>query len=241
MNNNRDIQSKEEILKKYSKLVKGIDKKAVFRDTDSHRAYGGIIRSSKGTLVEDIAKDLIVIAWNNLEGDPNRLSLEKKSIRVPIKREYVDHIKNPEVKEYILKNIDRYFYPFKTDVHVCIDGDLVLGVECKAYTENAMLKRIMVDFTFLKQTYPKADAVLFQLESQLGGDYSEVDKDIKYGSHTTHTIMSYFDVNLVIITLLEGERLVDKPIHKEGFYKELKESSVDKAISTFEGLLRKRL
>jgi hypothetical protein len=59
----------------------------------------------------------------------------------------------------------------KTDVHVQVDGKFKIAIECKAYTENAMLKRILVDFTLFKQVYPDLAFVLFQLESQLGGDY----------------------------------------------------------------------
>ena len=50
---------------------------------------------------------------------------------------------------------------------------------------------------------------LVQLESQLGGDYSELN-DITYGSPATHALLSHVDVELKIITLLKGERKVDK-------------------------------
>jgi hypothetical protein len=97
-----------------------------------------------------------------------------------------------------------------------VDDQFKLAVECKAYTENAMLKRILVDFTLLKQVYPNLKFILLQLESQLGGDYSS-GKIIKYGSPSTHTLLSYFDIDLNIITLLEGERKVDQPIHSHNF------------------------
>jgi hypothetical protein len=113
-----------------------------------------------------------------------------------------------------------------------------MGVECKAYTENAMFKRILVDFTLLKTTYPNLDCVLLELESQLGGDYSEL-KDITYGSPSTHTLLSYFDIQLNIVTLLEGERKVDRPIHKPEFYKPLKKESLERAVLVFKQLLEK--
>lgn len=160
---------------------------------------------------------------------------------MPLKDDYVSRVRNPDVRAYIQSNRDKYIYKFRTDVHAHIDGKLVIGVECKAYAENAMLKRIMVDFTFLKEAHPKADAVLVQLESQLGGDYSDMGKKVHYGSFPTHTIMSYFDVDLNIITLLEGERKVDKPIHKKVFYKELNKASVGNAVEVFKQLLSKSL
>ncbi len=97
----------------------------------------------------------------------------------------------------------------------------MIGIECKAYTENAMIKRILVDFHLLKTKAPDMRCYLFQLENQLGGDYSKVLKKPK-GSAPTHTLMSYFNnVDLRIITLLEGERKVDRPINKLQFFKPL--------------------
>ncbi|MDE2020504.1 MAG: restriction endonuclease [Patescibacteria group bacterium] len=234
-----EILKIQDVVKAYNLLVKNIDEDAHGRD--GSRAYGGIVRSSKGLLVEGIAKNLIEIAWRKLGGKSSRLSFEKKAIAVPIQRSYIRRIADREVRNYIANNIEKYVYRFKTDVHVNIDGRLVAGVECKAYTENAMMKRIMVDFTFLKQAHKDAAAVLLQLESQLGGDYSNFNAKIHYGSFPTHTILSYFDVDLNIVTLLEGERKVDRPIHKKEFYKELDNSSVKRAVEVFEGILEKSI
>jgi len=99
-----------------------------------------------------------------------------------------------------------------------------------------MLKRILVDFTLFKQVFPDLTFVLFQLESQLGGDYS-TSNYIKYGSPSTHTLLSYFDIDLNIITLLEGERKVDRPIHKLEYYKALREESLLTALDVFKNLL----
>lgn len=234
MNNEFEKQT-QAIIEAYEYLVRGIDKKAV---GEKERAYGGIIRAGKGKLVESIAQNLIVIAWETTGESAARLSFAHKAFKFPIKKDYVHKIKQPEVKKFILEHIDDYYYRFKPDVQVCIDDHFVMGVECKAYTENAMFKRILVDFTLLKTAYPSLDCVLLELESQLGGDYSEL-KDITYGSPSTHTLLSYFDIQLNIITLLEGERKVDRPIHKSEFYKPLKKESLKKAASVFQGLLAK--
>jgi len=226
-----DIKS---LINAYEFLVKGIDTKA--KEAED-RAYGGIIRAGKGMLVESLAKSLIEIAWKELGKDPSRLSLEKKVVKIPIKKEYIQRIKNPEVKRFIKKHINDFYYPLKTDVHVHVDGEFKIAIECKAYTENAMLKRILVDFTLLKQVYPDLAFVLFQLESQLGGDYSSPNY-IKYGSPSTHTLLSYFDIDLNIITLLEGERQVDKPIHRPEYYKALREDSLLNALKVLMDLLR---
>ncbi len=35
-----------------------------------------------------------------------------------------------------------YYYSLSVDKQVYVDGNFIIGVECKSYTENAMLKRI---------------------------------------------------------------------------------------------------
>lgn len=222
-------------ISEYETLVKNIDVKA---KSSKHRAYGGMIRSEKGGFVERLAKSLIEIAWKELLGnDPARLSFENKRVKIPIKKEYIERVKDPEVREFIKSNIKDYYYRLKPDVLVSVDGKFKMAIECKTYTENAMLKRILVDFTLLKQVLPDIAFVLFQLESQLGGDYSSPNST-KYGSPPTHTLLSYFDIDLNIITLLEGERKVDKPIHKPEYYKPLKEETLLAALKCFENLLR---
>jgi len=227
----KDIQS---LIYAYEFLVKGIDTRA---KESEDRAYGGIIRAGKGMLVESLAKSLIEIAWKELGRDPRRLSLDKETVKIPIKREYIERVKSPEVKKFIKEHINDFYYPLRTDVHVHVDGKFKIAIECKAYTENAMLKRILVDFTLFKQVYPDLAFVLFQLESQLGGDYS-TSNYVKYGSPSTHTLLSYFDIDLNIITLLEGKRKVDKPIHKPEYYKALREESLLTALEVFKDLLR---
>ena len=230
----------KDIVDAYNLLVRNIDDDA--RGTDDGRAYGGILRAGKGALVESIAKTCIEIAWRNLGGKQSRLSFEKTPILVPLRKDYIKRIKDSKIKAYILQHIENYVYKFKTDIHVNIDGKLAIGTECKAYTENAMLKRIAVDSMFLKHAHPSAHNVLFQFESQLGGDYSDLSKDIHYGSYQTHTILSYFDdVDLHIITLLEGERKVDRPIHKKDFFKKLNRGSIGQAIKIFEDLLQDKV
>ncbi len=68
---------------------------------------------------------------------------------------------------------NQHHYWAKVDVHVFVDDNLVLGMECKSYTENAMLKRILVDFRMLKSLHPDLICCLLQMESMLGGGYSD--------------------------------------------------------------------
>ena len=100
-----------------------------------------------------------------------------------------------------------------------------------------MLKRILVDFTLLKSVYKDLKCALLQFESQLTGDYSEIDKPVILGSHSSHTLMSHFDVDLHIMTLIKGERKVDEPIHKAEFFKPLTYETVIKCIEHIKSLL----
>jgi hypothetical protein len=230
----RERERIQSLIHDYEFLMKGMDPKA--KET-RHRAYGGMLRAAKGMLVEALAKRLLEIAWEQLGNEPERLSLGKKTVKIPIKKEYIQRIKSPEVKRFVEDHIQDFYYPLRTDVHVHVDGKFKIVMECKAYTENAMLKRILVDFTLFKHVYPDLAFVLFQLESQLGGDYSAAN-NIKHGSPSTHTLLSYFDIDLNIITLLEGERKVDRPIHKPEYYKPLREQALLTALEIFKQLLK---
>lgn len=99
-----------------------------------------------------------------------------------------------------------------------------------------MIKRILVDFSLMKKFWPNLNCFVLQLESQLGGDYSALNK-VTYGSKPTHTLLSYFDVNLEIITLLKGERKINKPIHKPEYFKPLERRNLTIAIEKFKNVL----
>jgi len=215
--------------------IQGIE---IVAQVDTDRAYGGIIRAAKGKLLEELCKELVKIAWNELGGNDEDLTFPSQKVPIPLKKEYISKIKSQEVKQWIKDNYKDFIFNAQVDIHIFIKNKFVLGIECKAYTENAMLKRILVDFTLLKTVYPKLQCGLLQLESQLTGDYSKINQKVIYGSHSTHTLMSFFDVDLNIMTLLEGERKVDEPIHKAEFFKSLERKVLVKTIEKIEYLLK---
>jgi len=227
-----------ELIKTYTSVVKVVDKNA---NEDEDRAYGGVVRSVKGKLQEHITEEILNIAWESIGGESSRISTNSKKHHIPIQKDYIMQIEDNEVKKYVLSNISDYYYGLSVDKQVVIDGKLVIGIECKAYAENAMIKRILVDFSLLKKVLPDIICYLFQLESQLGGDYRDLN-EITFGSKSTHTLMSYFpEVKLNIFTFLKGERKVDKPIHKSNYFKPLEKAQVKKAISILANDLRKHL
>ncbi|MDR0977794.1 MAG: hypothetical protein LBL71_01990 [Endomicrobium sp.] len=225
-----------EIIRLYETTIKSINDKA---DAQTDRAYGGVIRAEKGRLQETITEGIIKLAWDNLKGKKERLKINSNKIRIPIQTSYVNNMENEKIKNCIKSSIENYNYKLSVDKHIFIDDKFVIGIECKAYTENAMLKRILVDFHLLKTLYPNISCYLFQLESQLGGDYSQLTRTI-YGAYSTHSIMSYFpDVHLHIFTFLKGERNINLPIHK--YFKPLEKRTVENAVSLVENELKKYL
>jgi len=231
METNKDV---EEIISTYNSVVKVVDYDA---KNQNERAYGGMVRELKGHMQEWITEQIVKIAWKELGGKLQDLEINSKKIAIPIQKDYVSKIDNLTVKNFIMENIESYKYGLSVDKHIFIKGRFVIGIECKAYTENAMLKRILVDFHLLHNIFPGLSCYLFQLESQLTGDYSKLN-EITYGSKSTHTLMSYFsDVQLHIFTFLAGERIVNQPIHEEKYFKELTNKQIRKAID----LLKKEM
>ncbi len=193
-------------------------------------------RAKRGKFVEFTCETLIKRAWSLAGGAADRLSFGTKKYKLEIKPSYLNKF-SPELKTYIRSSNDKY-YKVKVDRHVFIDGIFVMGIECKSYTENAMLKRIMVDFLFLKETQPNSIlCVLLQLESMLGGDYEKAKESVN-GSPSSHSIMSKFsNIDLHILTLLEGERHPKEPIFKQGFKKDLKKENVEYVVEKLKELL----
>lgn len=223
-------------VREYKHIVGSVDEKGKAANDAGKRAYGGVVRMTKGKLVENVARKLVQAAWIK-NGGTGKLDIKTGKFDIPIQREYVEAIKNEALKREIKTHIDRYKVRHGADLHIYLDGKFVLSIECKAFTENAMLKRILFDAYLLRTRHPQLRFALVQLESQLGGDYSDPLR-AAFGSPQTHTLMSYMaQVELKIITLLEGERKVDRPIHKSEFYKPLKREHLRHAVAELAPLL----
>ena len=182
---------------------------------------GGTLRSLKGTLVETMAEEMVLLAWKNIGGKPSRIKINKT--KYPIS----DGLGN--------------VYRLSQDKQVYIDDEFVLSIECKAYAEVAMYKRILVDAYLLKKHFQKLKFCLFQLESMLGGDYS-TDVEHPKGSPSVKVLEHHFpNLDVEIITLLDGERNIKGEIHKKQFYKPLRPERLEHAIKYFERALKEHL
>ena len=190
-------------------------------------------RSLKGQLVEDIARKIVSSAWRDAGGDLARLKFKNHKTQIKANQDHIEQL--PEfVRDDILEG--KVYYDISVDVQIYIDDVFVMGIECKSYTENAMLKRILVDFWLLQKLHPKLKCCLLQLETFLGGDNAKPGANV--ANHSTYTLMSYFpDVNLTILTLLEGARDIERPIHKREFFKEMSTENVKHVTEKIRGLL----
>jgi len=228
----------DELIKEYNAVVKVIDR-AGRESVD--RAYGGVVRMAKGGLQEYLTEEIVKLAWESIGGNPPHLSINPNKVTINIQDSYINGIADKQIRQYIQVHKVNYKYKLSVDKHIFIKNKFVMAIECKAFAENAMLKRILVDFMLLKTKYPKLKTFLFQLESQLGGDYSRLDS-VTYGSYSTHTLASYFPtVDLKIVTLLKGERKVDKPIHKADYFKPLEKRQLQRVLALMQDTMREFL
>lgn len=197
----------------------------------------GQLRTKMGQFVEGMAEDMIRAAYHDLYGDnaPN-IGFPRNRIALEIDPggKYFRSL-DSDTQEWIISNNCTYL--LNVDKQVSIGDTVVMSVECKAYAENAMLKRILVDASIFKKAHPNACTCLFQLESSLGGDYSSP-LDQKIGSCQSHALMAlYENVDLHIVTLLAGERDITKPINQ--YPKPLTLDLLDNAIVRFKAVLEK--
>lgn len=199
----------EDIKLKYKKAILESQKLyANRRDQDT----AGAVRYTKGKIVEDITKDIAKVAWSKISSDESRLRIDKKKITIKT---------NDEV------------YKLSQDLHIFIDNVFRISVECKSYTEVAMYKRILVDATLLKKAVPTINAFfVVQLENFLGGDYGV--KIEAEGSDSVITLNRVFPkVNISVITLLDGDRHIKKPLHIPEHFKPLRDERLNHAIEQF--------
>jgi len=172
----------------------------------------GAVRYVKGKIVEDITKSVMRIAWSRISSDEGRLRMDKKKI--------------------IIKTNDEV-YKLSQDIHVYIDNVFRVSVECKSYTEVAMYKRILVDAKLLKKAVPTITAFfVVQLENFLGGDYGE--KIEAKGSDSVITLNRMCsEINIIVITLLDGDRNIKKPLHVPEYFKPLRNERLNYAVEKF--------
>ena len=199
---------------------------------------GGQIRGKKGRLAENILEAIVSLAWHEIDGGVNRFNIKRRRVPVPINKSYVKNLIPESTRNYVEENVDEYIFRLELDKVVEIDNRFVLAIECKAFTENTMLRRTLRDFELALITNPDLRFCLFQLENSLGGDYGYPNKSEYLGSKSTHTIMSHSpEIRLEIITLLDSDHGRSGLIHIPQYFKELPVKNVATCVSKFRALL----
>lgn len=232
-------ETPEAIAASATRQLKGLSRQAkLMVKKKQSKSFGGAMRSLKGKFVEELCEELVRLSWAKLGCAPGRLSFSKAKVSASVSSGYIKRISefaDPKVVDQLKKA----GYRCKLDKHVMIDDELVLAVECKSYTEISMLKRIAVDFDIVLSEHRDMGCVLFQLESQLGGNYcDQVTKSEQYSASAAAVLSRFSHVDLNIITMLEGERTVKRPIHE--YPKPVTEQAIHQCIATMQSKLRKR-
>jgi len=203
------VVSIEDIKHEYERaILKCQELYAIRRTKDT----AGAIRSIKGKIVEDITKNLVKIAWSGISSDEGRLRMDRKKI--------------------VIKTNDEV-YKLSQDLHIFIDNVFRISVECKSYTEVGVYKEILVDATLLKKAVLSINAFfVVQLENFLGGDYG-----LKIGAKGSDSVITlnrvFPQVNINVITLLDGDRDIKNPLHLPEYFKPLTGERLNYAIEQF--------
>ena len=207
----------EEIQTRYERaILSSQELYAERRDRDT----AGEIRYTKGKIVEDITKDIISIAWSRIS-DPQNV-LRTNNIKIPIKT-------NGET------------FKVSHDINVYIDDVFRISVECKSFMELTLYKRFLMEAYLLKRAVTTIEVFfVVQLENALGGDYGA--SITPNGRSQVIWLNKQFpDLNISIITLLDGKRASNKPLHMPEYFRPLTDERLEYAIDQFAQVITKCL
>jgi len=210
------IPTLDDIKRRYTNSILKTQK--LYEDRRNKDTAGGV-RTEKGDVVEQITKDLVRIAWSKISNNQNRLTMDRKKVKIGF-------------------GDSSDVYKLSQDVNVYIDNAFKISIECKSYTEVAMYKRILTDALLLKKRVPSIKYFfVVQLENFMGGDYGKNIEPI--GSSSVRVLNRFFpEIKVEVITLLDGDRDIKKPIHKPENFKTLKDDRLNYTIKKFSEALK---
>jgi len=203
----------EDIKTKHKRAI--LESQKLYADRKA-KDTAGAVRYTKGKIVEEITRDVIKIAWAGVSSDESRLRTDRKKVVIKT---------NSEI------------YKLSQDIHIYIDNTFRISVECKSYTEVATYKRVLVDAMLLRKAVPTINAFfIVQLENFLGGDYG---MNIKAkGSESVITLNRLFPY-IDVITLLDGDRDISRPLHRPEYFKNLTDGRLTYAVEKFREAMSK--
>ena len=201
----------------------------------SSRASGGIKRMAKGDLVEEIFSRIIKFCLNEKK---SKLELINKMGNLPKNVKKIPKLKVSQ--NYInLKNLKftnkelATGYEDKFDGFIIDNQDIKFVLEYKAYSENTMLKRCLVDASIAQIFDKNINYCLCLLQSHL----NQNERLIGYNAHSLMDFFyQKFKVNVDILILVKEPRVVNEDIIKKKYeidYK-LLENAVNYFLNNFE-------
>lgn len=199
------------------------------------RASGGIKRMAKGDLVEEIYSRIIKFC---LDEKKSKLKLINKMGNLPKNVNKVPILKVSQ--NYInLKNLkftDKELatgYEDKFDGFIIDNQDIKFVLEYKAYSENTMLKRCLVDASIAQIFDKNINYCLCLLQSHL----HQNERLIGYNAHSLMDFFyQKFKVNVDILILVKEPRVINEDIIKKKYQidYELLEDAVNYFLNNLE-------
>ena len=176
-----------------NQIILNAEKKVDVIKKTTSRASGGIKRMAKGDLVEEIYSRIIKFCLN-----------EKKSNLKLI------NLKNLKFTKKELAT----GYEDKFDGFILDNQDIKFVLEYKAYSENTMLKRCLVDASIAQKFDKNINYCLCLLQSHL----YQNERLIGYNAHSLMDFFyQKFRVNVDILILVKEPRVVNEDIIKKKY------------------------
>ena len=218
-----------------NQIILNAEKKVDIKKKKTSRASGGIKRMAKGDLVEEIYSRIIKFCLNEKKSNLKLINkmgnLPKNVKKVPILKVSQNYINLKNLK--FTKKELATGYEDKFDGFILDNQDIKLVLEYKAYSENTMLKRCLVDASIAQIFDKNINYCLCLLQSHL----YQNERLIGYNAHSLMDFFyQKFRVNVDILILVKEPRVVNEDIIKKKYQinYELLKNAVNYFLNNFE-------
>ena len=218
-----------------NQIILNAEKKVDIIKKKTSRASGGIKRMAKGDLVEEIYSRIIKFCLNEKKSNLKLINkmgnLPKNVKKVPILKVSQNYINLKNLK--FTKKELATGYEDKFDGFILDNQDIKFVLEYKAYSENTMLKRCLVDASIAQIFDKNINYCLCLLQSHL----YQNERLIGYNAHSLMDFFyQKFRVNVDILILVKEPRVVNEDIIKKKYQinYELLKNAVNYFLNNFE-------
>tara|TARA_Y100000590_G_C15584830_1_gene963737 strand:- start:472 stop:1170 length:699 start_codon:yes stop_codon:yes gene_type:complete len=199
-----------------NKIIQNAEAKVDTIKKKTSRASGGIKRMAKGDLVEEIYSRIIKFCLNEKKSKLKLINkmgnLPKNVKKIPVLKVSKDYANLKNLK-FTKKELTTG-YEDKFDGFILNNQDIKIVLEYKAYSENTMLKRCLVDASIAQIFDKNIKYCLCLLQSHLYQNERLV-------GYNAHSLMDFFyqkfKVNVDILILVKEPRVVNEDIIKKKY------------------------